>query len=85
MREAFGWPWKGFSSWAYRDTLVPRIEGLANLTGDLTEPLTARLTGYLTRSLTFSGVPRVRAGRQTLSGRQREAVAALGLGSLQDF
>ncbi len=74
-----------FSSWAYRDTLVPRMKGLGNLTGDLTRHLTSRLTGYLTARLTFSGVRDGSGVEQRGSGGHCELAAALGLGSLQDF
>lgn len=85
VRERLGWPQNGVPSRPYRGVLGDSKEGSRNLTGGLTPDLTASLTGYLTSGLTFSGVPRVRAGRQTLSGRQGEAVATLGLGSLQGF
>lgn len=51
-REALGWPWKRFSSWAYREVLSSEIKGARNLTGGLTEPLTSCLTGCLTVGLT---------------------------------
>lgn len=64
VRVVLGWPWNVFSSWAYASVCSPEIEGLGNLTGDLTEVLTDRLTGYLPRGLTNRGHQRVeRAGK----------------------
>lgn len=76
---------KGVPSRPYASVCPTEIEGFGNLTGDLTAVLTVRLTGYLKVALTKRRVRDGAGVEQRGSGHGLEAVAALGLGSLQDF